>query len=101
MAVNVADVATPPVLVTAVFTPRPPANVPLAALFRSVNVTATPATGLPLESFTVTCSANAKAVLTTTFCGVPPVAVIVAGAVAVFVRLKLAGPRAPAVAVTV
>ena len=97
LAVNTAEVAIPLALVTAVFTP--PANVPLA-LPGAVNVTVTPLAALPLASLTSTCNGDAKAVFITALCAVPPVAVIVAGAVAVFVKSKLAGPTAPALAVT-
>ena len=99
---NTADVATPLTLVTATFTFSPPMNVPLALLTGAVNVTVTPLTALPPASFTIACSGVAKAMLTVVLCGVPPVAVIVAGAVAVFVSEKLAGVATPAtLAVTV
>jgi len=99
LAVNVAEAATPFELVTAVFTP--PANVPLAPLPGTINITVTPLTGLLPASFTIACKGNAKAVLITAVCGVPLIAVSIAAAPAVFVRLKLADPTAPAVAVTV
>src|SRR6266478_2173976 len=60
LAVNIAEVATPLALVTAVFTP--PANVPLAPVCAgAVNVTVTPETGLLPASFTVTCRVEANA----------------------------------------
>jgi hypothetical protein len=66
-----------------------------------VNVTVTPLTGLLLASFTVAWSVVWNAVLTVVLCGVPAVAVILAGT-AVFVRLKLAEVATPAtLAVTV
>jgi hypothetical protein len=76
-AVNVADVATPLAFVVAVFTP--PANVPLAPLGGAVNVTTTPLTGLFAASRTVACSCTANAVLIVALCGVPAVAVTLAG----------------------
>jgi hypothetical protein len=97
-AVKVADVATPLALVTAVF--APPANAPLGPLAGAVNVTVTFGTGFPVLSFTVACNAVPNAVLIGALCPEPAVAVIVAGATAVFVRLKLAGPIVPAMAVT-
>jgi hypothetical protein len=82
-AVNTADVATPLLLVVAVFTP--PANVPLAPVAGAVNVTVTPDTGLPPLSFTVATSGAPNAVLIAALCGVPLVAVTLAGDPAVFV----------------
>jgi hypothetical protein len=87
-------------LVTAVAVADAP-NSALAPLAGAANVTVTPLNGFPPESFTVAWSAVAKAVLTVALCGVPAVAVILAGA-AVFVRLKLAEVATPAtLAVTV
>jgi hypothetical protein len=98
-AVKTAEVATPLAFVVAVF--APPANVPLAPVAGGVNVTTTPLTPAP-PFVTVATSGAAKAVLTAALCGVPLVAAIVSGAVAVLVRLKLAGAAIPvAVAVTV
>ena len=74
MAVNVAEVATPLLLVVAVFTP--PAKLPLAPVAGAVKVTVTPCTGLPPLSFTVATSGAANAVLMAALCGVPLVAVI-------------------------
>jgi len=99
-AVNVAEVATPLEFVTAVFTP--PANVPLAPLAGALKVTVTPLTGFPPPSFTVATRGAANAVLIVALCGVPLVAVMLAGVPAVFVREKFAGATTPAtVAVTV
>ncbi len=77
MAVNTAAVATPDAFVVAVVTP--PANVPLAPLPGAAKVTVAPLTGLLKESFTVACNWMPNAVLTVALCGVPAVAVIVAG----------------------
>ncbi len=74
---NTAAVATPDALVVAVVTP--PAKVPLAPLVGAANVTVTPLTGLLKESLTVACNCVANAVLTVALCGVPTLAVIVAG----------------------
>src|ERR1700680_2746650 len=94
LAVNAAAVATPLAFVTAVFTP--PANVPLAPVCAgAVNVTVTPESGLLLASFTVTCSAVANAVLIVALCGVPPVAVTLAGVPEMLVGEKLAGVATP------
>ena len=51
---------------------------------------------LPLASLTSACNGDAKAVFITALCGVPPVAVIVAGPPTVFVSEKLAGIATPA-----
>src|SRR5207253_2968031 len=93
LAVNAADAATPLELVTAVFTP--PAKEPLAPLPGAVNVTVTPGTRLLNPSLTVACSGEPNAEFTAALWGVPPVAVMVAGAPAVLVRLKLAGVPTP------
>ncbi len=77
MAENTAEVATPLPLVTAVLTP--PENAPLAPLPGAAKVTVTPLSGLVPASVTVACNCDAKAVLTAALCGVPPVAVMVAG----------------------
>ena len=95
-----AEVATPDAFVTAVFTP--PANVPLAPLPGAANVTVTPLSRLLPASLTVADSAVPKAVFTVALCETPPVTVMLAGAPAVLVRLKLAGVATPTtVAVTV
>jgi len=97
LAVNTADTATPLALVTAVLIP--PANVPLAPVCAgAVNVTVTPETGLLLASFTVACSVLANAVLIVALCGVPLVAVTLAGVPEVFVREKLAAVATPGTA---
>jgi hypothetical protein len=77
LAVNTAEVATPLELVVAVFTP--PAKVPLAPLVGAVNVTTTPLSKLFAASRTVACSAVANAALIVALCGVPAVAVTLAG----------------------
>jgi hypothetical protein len=100
LAVNTAEVATPDVLVVAVFTP--PANVPLGPLLGGVKVTITAFNGLPPESFTVATSRAGKAVLTAVLCGVPLDAVIDGTALAVLDSENLAGVATPATeAVTV
>jgi hypothetical protein len=99
LAVKIAAVATPEAFVVAVFTP--PAKVPLAPLAGAANVTVTPLTGLLEASFTVACKFVANAVLTAALCGVPAVAVMLAGGLATLVSEKLAGVATPvAVAVT-
>jgi hypothetical protein len=75
-----------------------PENVPVATpapAAGAVKVTVTPLTGFELLSFTVACSWLANAVFTVAVCGVPPVALIVAPAPKVFVRLKLAVADTP------
>jgi hypothetical protein len=78
----------------AVFTP--PAKLPDAPLLGAVNVTVTPLTAFPPESFTVATSALAKAVLTVALCGVPPVAVMEAALPAWLVSAKPAAFDTPA-----
>src|SRR5258708_4507693 len=97
-AVNVADVATPLAFVVAVLTL--PAKVPLAPLVGGVNVTSTPLTGLLEESLTVACSCATNAVLTLALCGVPAVAVTVAGGPAKLVTEKFAEVAPVALATT-
>jgi hypothetical protein len=100
LAVNVADVATPLALVTAVFTP--PAKLPLAPVLGAVNVTVTPTTGFPPASFTVATNGAANAVSIAALCGVPLVAVMLAGVPVRFVSEKFTGVATPAtLAVTV
>ena len=77
LAVNVAAVATPLAFVVAVVTP--PAKVPLAPLVGAAKVTVTPLSRLFAASRTVACSAVAKAVLMVALCGLPAVAVTLAG----------------------
>jgi hypothetical protein len=60
-----------------------------------VNVTVTPGTGLLPVSRTVACSAVPNAVFTAVLCGVPAVAVTLAGGLAVLLRSKLAGVEIP------
>ena len=79
-----------------------PLNVAPAPLEGAVNVTEALPTGLPFESLTVAWSAAANAVLMAALCGVPAVAVMLDGAPARLVKLKLAVFAAPAtLAVTV
>jgi hypothetical protein len=85
-------VAIPFALVTAV---DPPVKLALAPLVGTVNVTVTPLTGVLLALITVACKAVPNAVFPAVLCGVPAVAVILAGVWAVFVRLKLAGVATP------
>jgi hypothetical protein len=82
------------VLVFAVFTP--PANVPLAPpLNGAVKVTTAPLTGLLPASVTVTCNAVANGWPTVALCGVPAVAVILAGEPVKFVSENVAGFDTP------
>ena len=83
MAVNAAEVATPDALVVAELTP--PAKAPLAPLLGAVNVTVSPEIGLPPASATVAARRAENMVLIGVLCGVPPVAVIEAGAPAMLV----------------
>src|SRR4029077_20804965 len=97
-AVKAVAVATPLALVFTLTVLTPPANVPLAPLAGAVNVTEAPETGLPPLSFTVACRAVANAALTVALCGVPAVAVMVAGTPAapvVKARWKLVVPPSP------
>ena len=96
---NVGAVANPVLLVVTV---GEPVNVPLAPVPGGAKVTLMPLTGLLLASFTVTCSAVAKAVLMTALCELPAVTVTLAAGPGVFVKLKLAGVATPeTLAVTV
>jgi hypothetical protein len=97
-AVNVADVATPPAFVVAVFTP--PANVTLAPLAGGVNVTTAPGTGLLLASVTVTTRGAANAALMVALCPDPLVIATFPGGTAVFVREKFAEVAPVALATT-
>ena len=92
-AAKIAAVAIPCAFVVAVFTPL--ANVPPAPLAGAAKVTVMPLTGLIVESFAVACSCAANAVLTVALCGVPAVAVMLAGGPARFVKRKLAGVEDP------
>jgi hypothetical protein len=98
LAENTTELAKPLALVTAVLTS--PAKVPLAPFPGGANVTVTPGTGLLKLSLTVACNVEANAVFTVAFCGVPAVAVTLAAAPGLLVRLKLV-ESAPAAAVTV
>jgi hypothetical protein len=77
LAVNTGEVAKPEALVMAVFPEQ--AKAPLAPVVGTSNVTVTPDTGLPPESFTVAASGSAKGFATTAVCGVPLVVMIDAG----------------------
>ena len=94
---NTGAVATPLLLVVAVAVFEGP-NEPLAPLAGAVNVTVTPARRLLLASLTVTASAVVKLVFTVALCGVPVVAVMLAGGpgtAALLVKLKTAGVDTP------
>jgi hypothetical protein len=58
----------------------PQAKIPLAPLVGGLNVTSAPDTGLAEASRTVATKGLAKFWLTVALCGVPPVAVMLAGA---------------------
>ena len=92
--------AKPDAFVVAVF--GPPAKLPLAPLLGGVKVTVTPFTGVPLAFVTVTTKGAGKDVLIVVLCGVPLVAVILAGEPGALVNEKLAAPVIPTtLAVTV
>src|SRR5690349_6524588 len=74
-----------------------PPKVPLAPEAGAAKVTVTPEIPFPLLSFTVACRAVGKVELTCAPCGVPAVALMVAGAPGLFVRLKIAGEFVPGV----
>ena len=102
LAVRVGAVATPLVLVVEEAVVSPPRKVPLAPLVGAVKVTVMPLTGLLLESFTVAARAFGKLLFIAVLCGVPAVAVTLAGGPVFTARVKLVGRvRFPAVAVTV
>lgn len=88
--------AIPEALVTAVRLD----SVAVAPLSGAVKVTVAPLNGVPDESFTVACSAIGKTAPNPADCGVPPVAVMLAGGAAVLLNEKDA-ENAPAVAVMV
>jgi hypothetical protein len=101
LAVSAGDVATPLELVVAVAVVLPP-NATLDPLPGAVNVTVTPLSRFPPASLTVAWSAVPNAVLMPALCGVPLLALMLAGVPAVFVKLKLAEVPTPAtLAVTV
>jgi hypothetical protein len=91
LAVNIAA-ATPLELVAdvVVIVGGVPVNVPLGPVPGAAKVTTAPLTGFWKLSTTVA-SSSENSVVTVALCGVPCVAVIAAGAPAMFVRLKLAG----------
>jgi hypothetical protein len=91
-----ATLATPEALVTADALER----VALAPVGGTPKATAIPLRGLPRESLTVACKAFANAPLKDADCGVPPVAVRLAGGPTAFVNENEA-VRAPTVAITV
>jgi hypothetical protein len=93
--VNTGAVAIP-LLFVAALAVADPLKLPLAPLPGAVNVTIAPLTALPPASLTVACRAVAKAVPSAALCGVPALAVMLAAAPAVLVRLKLAGVAIPA-----
>ena len=71
-----------------VVTVAEPVNVPLSPEVGAAKVTLAPGTGLLLPSLTVACIAIANPVPTVALCGVPDVAVMLAGGGgALFVRL--------------
>jgi hypothetical protein len=76
----------------------------LAPVAGAANRTTAPITGCPAASFTVAWSGFGNAVVTVADCGTAPVAVMLAGVVAVFVNQKVAVtgvPEASTLAVTV
>ena len=78
MAVSGGAGATPLPSVDAVTLGSPP-KLAVAPPPGAVNVTVTSGTGMPFASTTVACNAVANAVSTTVLCGVPAVAVTLAG----------------------
>lgn len=82
-----------------VFTGFAVVKVTLAPLVGATNVTGTPESTLPPESFTVATSGRAKAVFTATLWGEPLAVVMVAGAPTLFVKENVV-LAAPEVAVT-
>jgi hypothetical protein len=76
LALKICEVAIPLALVIAVF---PQEKVPLAPLVGGLNVTSTPETGFEELSSTVATRGFAKFLVTVALCGVPPVALMVAG----------------------
>jgi hypothetical protein len=94
-AVKAGAVAIPLLSLTAVAVSNPP-NVPEAPIEGTVKVTVTPFTGALPASLTVACKGVANAVPMVALCGVPEVAVTLAGGAAVFDKMKLAGAVTPA-----
>jgi hypothetical protein len=76
LALKICEVAMPLALLTAVL---PQAKVPLAPLIGALNVTSTPETGFDEASRTVATNGFTKFLVTVAVCGVPLVAVMVAG----------------------
>ena len=99
-AANAGAVATPFAVVLMLTVAPPPAKVPLGPEPGAVKVTVAPGTAFPPASFTMACRFVAKVVLIVVLCGVPAVAVMVAGGPTLFMREKLAGAKPPTVAVT-
>lgn len=95
LAVKAGAVAMPEPSVIAVV--MPPAKLPLAPNAGAVKVTVALDTGLLPESSTWTCRPVRYVVKMVALCGVPAVAVIVAGAPERLATEKLAGLAAPAV----
>src|SRR5258708_39891811 len=98
LAVKAGGVAIPLALVITVALPP---NVPDAPDTGAAKVTLAPAIGLLDASFTVACNAVANEVEIGALCGVPAVALMLAGAPAVLVIEKLAGATPLAAAATV
>jgi len=86
--VNVGAVAIPLALVVAAAVVDPPVNVPLAPVDGAVKVTVAPLTGLLLAFLTVAARAVAKLAFTVALCGVPAVAVMLAGGAEFTVSVK-------------
>src|SRR5271170_1101167 len=106
LAVNIPEVATPLALVVALKLIAPPGNVPLGLLEPLSGVlkeTVAPLTGAPAAFVTVATNGAANGPPIVALCGVPLVAVMLAGAAAgVLVSEKVAEESTPAtVAVTV
>lgn len=95
LAVKAGAVATPLESVFTCVVAPPPAKVPLAPLAGAVKVTVAPLTRFPPLSFTVAFKAVGKAVVTGALCGVPAVAMMLAGGPARLVREKAAGVEMP------
>src|SRR5712692_10298643 len=103
LAVKIGAVATPLASVFTVTDVTDPGKVPLAPapLVGAANITGTFWSGLLPVSVTLACRAVPNAVPIVALCGVPAVAATFAAGPALFVKLKFAGPIAPAFAVTV
>jgi len=87
-------VATPVASVDTEALTVPPVKLPLAPVAGAVNTTIAPETPLPPLSFTVAFNA-ANTALMATLCGVPEVAVMLAGADARLVRENAADEATP------